>query len=94
MPNTHSTEIFVTPTAMDNCHGRTVLDLLMDYWIISNFISTGKRKMFYLVINYMGHYIHLLIKPVLNARPRSCLEVHVQLTKTGGVTVNHLKLIR
>ena len=34
------------------------------------------------------------MKPVLNARALSCVEVHVQLTKTSAVTVNHLKLIR
>ena len=82
---------------MQNCHGQTVLDFLMDYWTISNFMlkfhSTRKRQMFYLLLNYMGEYIHLLIKPVLNARDLLCLEVHVQLTKTGPVTVNHLKLI-
>ena len=69
----------------------------MDYWTLSNFMlkfhSTRKRQMFYLVLNYIGEYIQLLIKPVLNARALSCLEVHVQLTKTGAVTVNHLKLI-
>ena len=83
---------------MQNCHGRTVLDFLMDYWTISNFMlkfnSTRKRQMFYLLLNYMGEYIHLLMKPVLNARALSCVEVHVQLTKTSAVTVNHLKLIR
>ena len=82
---------------MPNCPGRTVQNFLMDYWTISNFIlkfhSTRKRQMFYLLINYMGEYIHLLIKPVLNARPLYSLEVHIQLTKTGAVTVNHLKWI-
>ena len=57
---------------MQNCHGRTVLDFLMDYWILSNFMvkfpPRGKRQMFYVVLNNIGEYIHLLIKPVLNAR--------------------------
>ena len=83
---------------MHNCHGRRLLDFLMDYWTISKFMlkfhSTRKRQMFYLVLNYMGEYIQLLINPVLNARALSCMEVHVQLTKTGAVTVNHLKFIR
>ena len=47
--------------------------------------------MFYMVLNYMGEYIHLLKKLVLNARALSCLEDHVQLTKTGAVTLNQLK---
>ena len=83
---------------MQNCDGRTFLDFLMDYWTLSNFMvtfaPTGKRQMFYLVLNYMGEYIQLLIKAVLNARVLSCLEFHVHLTKTHVVTVNHLKLIR
>ena len=78
---------------MQNCHGRTVLDFLMDYWTISNFMlkfhSTCKMQMFYLLLNYMGEYIHLLIKPVLNAITLSYLEIHVT-----AVTVNHWKLIR
>ena len=41
----------------------------------------------------MGEYMHLLIQPLLNARDLSCLEVHVELTKTGAVTVYHLKLL-
>ena len=64
MHNTHSTEIFFTATAMQNCHGRTVLDFLMDYWTISQSMHklgpTGKRQMFYLVLNSMGEYIKLL----------------------------------
>ena len=79
---------------MQNCHGRTVLDFLMDYWTISNVMvkypPTG-RQMFYLVLNYMGEYIHLLIKPLLNAMGFSCLEVNEQLSKKGAVSVNHLK---
>ena len=58
------------------------------------FPPKGKRQMFYLVVNNIGEYIIILIKPVLNARALSCLEVHVQLTATGAVTVNHLKLLR
>ena len=62
---------------MQNCHGRTVLDFLMDHWKVSNFMvkfpPTGKRQMFYLVVNNIGEYIHLLIKPVLNASALSCL---------------------
>ena len=58
------------------------------------FPPTGKRQMFYLVANNIGEYIQLLIKPVLNARALSCLEVHVQLTARGAVTVNDLKLLR
>ena len=54
---------------------------------------TRKRQMFYLLLNYMGEYIHLLIQPLLNARALSCLEVHVGLTKTGAVTVYHLKFL-
>ena len=92
MRNTSPIEIFVTATAMQICHGRTVLDLLMDYWTASNFIvklpPTG-----YLVLNNIGEYIHLLIKPLLNARALSCLEVHVQLTKTADVTVNNIELL-
>ena len=80
--------IFFTATAMQNCH------FLMDYWTISNvmvkFPPTG-RQMFYLVLNYMGEYIHLLIKPLLNAMGFSCLEVNVQLSKKGAVIANHLK---
>ena len=57
---------------MQNGDGRTVLDFLMDYWTISNFMvkfhSTHKRQMFYLLLNYMGEYIHLSIKPVFNAK--------------------------
>ena len=83
---------------MQICHGQTVLDFLMHYWTIPNFMlkvhSTRKRQKFYLLLNYMGEYIHLLIKPVLNARALSYLEIHVQLTKIGAVTVNHLKLTR
>ena len=64
----------------------------MHYWTLSNFIvkipPTG-----YLVLNNIGEYIHLLIKPLLNARDLSCLEVHVQLTKTVAVTVNHVELL-
>ena len=86
--------IFFTATAMQNCHGRTVLDFLMDYWTISNvmvkFPPTG-RQMFYLVLNYMGEYIKLLIKPLLNAMGFSCLEVNIQLSKKGAVIANHLK---
>ena len=89
--------IFFIATAMQNFHERKVLDLLMDHWTVSNFmvkfLPTGKRQMFYLVVNKIGEYIHLLIKPVLNARVLSCLEVHVQLSITGAVTVNHLKLL-
>ena len=77
---------------MQICHGRTVLYLLMDYWTASNFIvklpPTG-----YLVLNNIGEYIHLLIKPLLNARALSCLEVNVQLTATADVTVNHIELL-
>ena len=58
------------------------------------FPPTGKRQMFYLVLNSIGEYIHLLLKPVLNARALWSLEVHVQLTTTGAVTVDHLKLLR
>ena len=54
---------------------------------------TGKRQIFYLVINYMGEYIHLLIQPLLNARALSCLQVNVDLTKTAAVSVYHLKLL-
>ena len=65
----------------------------MDYWTVSNFIvkfpPTG-----YLVLNNIGEYIHLLIKPLLNTRALSCLEVHVQLTKTAAVTVNNVELLR
>ena len=50
---------------MQNCHGRTVLDFLMDYWTISKSMNklgpTGKRQMLYLVLNSMGEYIKLLI---------------------------------
>ena len=64
MRNTHSSEISLTATAMQNCHGRTVLDFLMDYWTISKSMHklgpTGKRQMFYLVLNSMGEYIKLL----------------------------------
>ena len=78
---------------MQNSHGRTVLDFLMEYWTVSNFIvkltPTG-----YLVLNNIGEYIHLLIKSLLNSRALSCLSVHVQLTKTSAVTVNHLQLLR
>ena len=77
--------ILFTATAMQNCHGRAVLDFLIDYWTISNFMvkfhSRPKSQMFYLVLNYMGEYIHLLIKAVLNAMGCSCLEVNVQLSK-------------
>ena len=56
--------IFFTATAMQNCHGWTVLDFLMDYWTISKSMHklgpTGKREMFYLVLNSMGEYIKLL----------------------------------
>ena len=49
---------------MQNCHGRTVLDFLMDYWTLSKSMHklgpTGKRQMFYLVLNSMGEYINLL----------------------------------
>ena len=49
---------------MQNCHGRTVLDILMDYWTISKSMHklgpTGKRQMFHLVLNSMGEYIKLL----------------------------------
>ena len=66
MCNTHSTQIFVTATLMQNSHGRTVLDLLIEYWTVSNFIvkipPTG-----YLVLNNIGEYIHLLIKSLLNS---------------------------
>ena len=90
--------IFFTATAMQNCHGTRVLEFLMDYWTISNFMlkfpSTRKTQMFYLVLNYMGEYIHLLIKPVLNPRALSYLKILLQLTKTSLVTINHLKLIR
>ena len=83
---------------MQNCHGRTFLDFLIDYWTISNFMvkfhSRPKSQMFYVVLNYMGEYKHLLIKAVLNARVLSCLEIHVQLTKTGAVTANDVKLLR
>ena len=82
---------------MQNFHGRTVLDFLMDYWTLSKSMHklgpTGKMQMFYLVLNSMGEYIHLLIKAVLNAGVLSCLEIHVQLTETRAITVNHLKLI-
>ena len=92
MRNTNPTQIFFTATAMQNCHGRTVLDFLMDYWTVSNFIvklpPTG-----YLVLNNIGEYIHLLKKPLLNTRALSCLEVHVQLTKTSAVTLNHVELL-
>ena len=57
------------------------------------FPPTGKRQMFYLVFNSIAEYIHLLLKPVLNARALWSLEVHVQLTATGAVTVDHLKLL-
>ena len=78
---------------MQNCHGRTLLDLLMDYWTVSKVPPRGKRQMFHLVLNNIGEYINLLIKPVLNSRAVSCLEFQVQLTTTSAVTVNHLKLI-
>ena len=58
------------------------------------FPPTGKRQMFYLVLNSVGEYIHLLIKPVLNARGLWSLEVHVQLSTTGTVTVDDIKLLR
>ena len=49
---------------MQNCHGQTVIDFLMDYWTISKSMHklgpTGKRQMFYLVLNSMGEYIKLL----------------------------------
>ena len=89
--------IFFIATAMQNGHGRTVLDFLMNYWTLWNIMlkypPTGKRELFYLVLNYMGEYIHLLIQPLLNARALSCLEVHVELTKTAFVNVYHLKLL-
>ena len=82
---------------MQNCHGRTVLDFLMDYWTVWNvmvkFPPRGKRQMFYLVLNYMGEYIKLLIQPLLDARALSSLEIHTELTETATVTVCHLKLI-
>ena len=82
---------------MQNCHGRTVLDFLMDYWTLSKSMHklgpTGKRHIFHLVLSNIGEYIHLLIKPVLNARALSYLEVHVHLTKTGAVTVNDVNLL-
>ena len=79
---------------MQNCHGRTVLHFLMDYWTVSKFHPTGKTQMFYVVLNSIGEYIHLIIKPVLNSRALLWLEVHVQLTITGPVTfVNNLKLV-
>ena len=85
--------IFFTATAMPNSHGRTVLDFLMEYWTVSNFIvklpPTG-----YVVLNNIGQYIHLLIKLLLNSRALWCLAVHVQLTKTSAVTVNHIQLLR
>ena len=97
MHNTNPTEIFIPATAIQNCYGQTVLDFLMDYWTVSKFMvkfpPTGKRQMFYLVLNNIGEYIHLLKNPVLNARALSCLEVHVQLTATGAVTVNQVKLL-
>ena len=49
--------------------------------------------MFHLVLNNIGEYINLLIKPVLNSRAVSYLEFQVQLTTTSVVTVNDLKLI-
>ena len=57
------------------------------------FPPTGKRQMFYLVVNNIDEYIYLLLKAVLNARALSSFEVHVQLSTTGAVTVDHLKLL-
>ena len=82
---------------MQNCHGRTVLDFLMDYWTLSKSMHklgpTGKRQMFYLVLNSTGEYIHLLLKPVLIARALWFLKVHVQLSTTGAFSVDDLKLL-
>ena len=78
---------------MQNCHGQTVLDLLMDFWTVSKVPPRGKTEMFHLVLNNIGEYINLLIKPVLNSRAVSCLEFQVQLTSTSAVTVNDLKCI-
>ena len=82
---------------MQNCHGRTVLDFLLDYWTLSNvmvkFSPKGERQRFYLVLNSTGEYIHLLLKPVLNARTLWSFQVHVQLSTTGAVSVDDLKLL-
>ena len=83
---------------MQNYHGRTVLDFLIDYWTLSKSMHklgpTSKRQIFHMVLNNIGEYIQLLIKRVLNARALSCMEVHVHLTKMDDATVNDVKLLR
>ena len=59
-----------TSEALQNCHGRTMVDFLIDYWIVSKSICKlspeVRQKMLYLVLNSMSEYNHLLIKQVLN----------------------------
>ena len=61
----------IAAEALLNCHGRTVVDFLIDYWIVSKSMRKlypeVRHQMLYLVLNSMSEYNHLLIKQVLNA---------------------------